>query len=94
MVLDLRLRMEHIRYGRNLPRLLTSVDFNAMLLVRPLVTAFRLVCAVTQDKMLLARLRAQTAFVINDQLPSCICLRTDEADPFGALLLTSLMMLI
>jgi hypothetical protein len=33
-----------------LPRLLTSVDFNAMLLVRPLVAAFRLVCAVTHSR--------------------------------------------
>jgi hypothetical protein len=45
-VLHLRARMEHVRYGRSVPRLPAPMDFNAVSLVRPLVGAFRLVYEV------------------------------------------------
>lgn len=43
MVLHLRPRMEHIRYGRNLPSLSTPLERNAVPFMRPVVGAFRLV---------------------------------------------------
>jgi len=48
MVLRVRTRMEHVRYWRRVPRVPTPVGFHAVPLVRPLVTAFRLVREVTR----------------------------------------------
>jgi hypothetical protein len=48
MVLHLRLRIEHVRYGRRLPRLPSPMDGDPVPLVAPMVAAFALVFALTQ----------------------------------------------
>jgi hypothetical protein len=49
MVLHLRGAVEYIRHGRRLPSLPAPVDYNPVSLVRSLVAALGLVCAVNRD---------------------------------------------
>ena len=46
LVLYLRLLMEHARHRGSVPRLPAQLDFNTVSVVYPLVSTFRLVCAV------------------------------------------------
>ena len=56
LVLHLRPLMEHVRDGRSVPRLSSPVDFDTVSLMCPLVTALRVVCALSQATTLKARM--------------------------------------
>lgn len=47
----LRPRVEHVRYGRSVPRLSSPVDLDPVSFVQSLVAAFGLVCAVSEGKL-------------------------------------------
>ena len=49
MVLHLRQRVEHFRYGWRVPLLPSPMDRNPMSLLQPMVAAFGLVCAVMRS---------------------------------------------
>jgi hypothetical protein len=51
--LDLLLRplLEHVRYGRSVPRLPPPLDLDPVSLVYPLVATFRLVCAAMKSRV-------------------------------------------